>query len=365
MPSWCALAADAIRKVDFWPDGQWVLAKTPGGTERYRWAWTGMPKLPPKILNATFFLFEDVEGAKRGDGYGGSGFLVGKTLAADPSLMVVYAITNWHVACAGGCSVIRLNKLDGGTEAIDVGPDEWEFIPKSHDIAAYPLRVDRTKHDIAVIGEEMFATPDLIAAKEVGPGDDVFMVGRFLDADGKQVNKPAVRFGHISMMPIPTKNTNNGATTLSYIIDLHSRDGFSGSPVFVYRRPGNDLGNGNLNLGDQFLMLLGIHWSQFPEPYEIKTYKGGAKPENSAEVTVNAERHFIEGLSGMTCVAPASAILELLQQPRLKKFYDDANEQAKARIRQEEALLELKKAASWTQGAFDVPLHVKLPDEER
>ena len=34
-----------------------------------------------------------------------------------------YAVTNWHVACAGGASVIRVNLHSGGTEVIELDPE--------------------------------------------------------------------------------------------------------------------------------------------------------------------------------------------------------------------------------------------------
>jgi hypothetical protein len=77
-------------------------------------------------------------------------------------------------------------------------------------------------------------------AAQIGPGDDVFMVGRFIDHDGGNKNRPALRFGNISIDPTPIMQ-DNGVRVPAYCVDLHSRTGFSGSPVFVYRTPGPDL----------------------------------------------------------------------------------------------------------------------------
>ncbi len=57
----------------------------------------------------------------------------------------------------------------------------------------------------------------------------------------------------------------HGVIRESYCVDMHSRSGFSGSPVFVYRTPGGDFSEkGVINLS-RFMMFLGIHWGQFPE----------------------------------------------------------------------------------------------------
>jgi hypothetical protein len=130
----------------------------------------------------------------------------------------------------------------------------------------------------------------------------------------------------------------------SFIIDLHSRSGFSGSPVFVYQTPLNDLSyhstlqaslefrqlerqisdRATLGMGHNLdltmrvsggrLELLGIHWMQFPERWESEH----AIPDNS-ESAPTAKRTFVRGMSGMTCVIPAWEILCILDLPKLRE----------------------------------------------
>src|SRR5205823_82762 len=68
-------------------------------------------------------------------------------------------------------------------------------------------------------------------------------IGLFVDHDGVTTNVPSARFGNISMLP--NKNATIEQPTNyrgeSYVVDMHSRTGFSGSPVFVYRTFGSDL----------------------------------------------------------------------------------------------------------------------------
>jgi hypothetical protein len=273
-----------------------------------------LPRIPADMLKSTIFLYKSEEDAVAGKDGGGTGFIFGVRLKADTEQFALYAVTNWHVACRGS-SVIRVNRKGGGVDVIDFGPEDWIFSAASHDIAMVPFPLDAARHDVKFFGTEMFATDAQIAKHQIGPGEDVFMVGRFVDAGGIQSNQPAVRFGNISMMPAPMKQ-ENGATVPSYAIDMHSRSGFSGSPVFVYRKPGQDLGHGNMDLGDQFLFLLGIHWGQFPEMWEIKD-KPRKAAEDAGEVSLDADAKYVSGLSGMTCVAPASAIVDLLNHPKL------------------------------------------------
>src|SRR5271170_5484166 len=94
---------------------------------------------------------------------------------------------------------------------------------------------------------------------EIGPGEDVFMVGRFIDHDGKDANIPSVRFGNISTLPQPIEQPSGSTNNKSFILDLHSRTGYSGSPVFVYRTPGSDLTTHHIMAGPagHFVLFLG------------------------------------------------------------------------------------------------------------
>lgn len=150
---------------------------------------------------------------------------------------------------------------------------------------------------------------------EIGPGDDVFMIGRFVDHDGSQTNVPAMRFGHISIIGAPVRQpTGYGGT--STILDMNSRTGFSGSPVFVYRTHGSIFAAPNTIVsGGHLLKLLGIHWGQFPERWELRNGAGAAA--TGANDTLRVDGSYVHGLSGMTCAAPASDILRVLNSPSL------------------------------------------------
>jgi hypothetical protein len=179
------------------------------------------------------------------------------------------------------------------------------------------------------------------------------MIGLFVDHEGMERNNPLARFGNISMVASKSTKvmrvTRDGRQILqiSHIVDMHSRTGFSGSPVFVYRTFASDL----TEFGEQvkistrnfprhddrrerrddgasfdaeirskrMLLLLGIHWGQFRERY-------GLQPRTStgAEVDDGPSRFFVDGAyvagySGMTLVVPACKILGLLELPSLEE----------------------------------------------
>jgi hypothetical protein len=290
------------------------------GTPYVRWVPIGMPKIPERVLDSTFYLFRTKAEAEAGHDIGGTGFFVGLPSVVRPGLLHIVAVTNYHVAISGAASVVRLNRIDGGVDAFETEPTEWIYDPSGYDAAILPWPASVDQHRVTCITQTIFAHKGRIHGHDIGPGDDVFMVGRFVDHDGGATNIPAVRFGHISIMPQPILQ-RNGASPPSYVIDMHSRSGFSGSPVLVYRTIGQDLTvPGLVSQKNTFLMLLGIHWGQFPESWKIK------KTENvdatSGEINLNADAHYIEGLSGMTCVAPVEAISALLEHERIKLWYD-------------------------------------------
>ena len=73
----------------------------------------------------------------------------------------------------------------------------------------------------------------------VGPGDDVFFVGRFISQQGQQRNTPTVRQGVISMLPHEKVPSWEGTPVDSFLVEARSLSGYSGSPVFLNRQPGS------------------------------------------------------------------------------------------------------------------------------
>jgi hypothetical protein len=279
-----------------------------------------MPKLGEYrwIRDIVFFLYRSVEDARSGLHAEGTGFFAALPSKRWPDkIHHAHGITNWHGACHLGASVIRLNRRDGGVGILELGPEDWHFIPASYDIPVTPpLVLDSRIHQIEALVPSFFLTASEESEHEVDAGDDVFMLGRFVDYDGIETNRPAFRFGHISMLDAIIKQ-RTGYMGRSIIVDMHSRTGFSGSPVFLYRtagaifcRPNTIMGGGHMS------KLLGIHWGQFPELWEISGRKGRNEDAEQAAHVVT-EGQYVKGLSGMTCVCPAERIMEVLELPSL------------------------------------------------
>ena len=286
------------------------------GLKYTRWVDIGMPKISPALLDCVFFLYKTREDAEMGKKSGGTGFFVGIPSEKFPQEKYVYAVTNWHNVLQNGYSIIRVNNVAGSVSIIETEPAEWEFMPRKDDIAVMPIPVGNNDYKIILIPTTMFVTEDVVNSMGLGVGDDVFMVGRFIDYDGEITNQPAVRFGNISIMSASIKQEATGYMGKSHCIDLHSRAGFSGSPVFVYRTPGTNFDNKMVDLGERFQYLLGIHWGQFPEEWKIIMKD---KLPNAESHTLITEGEYVKDLSGMTCVIPAQKILDVLYMPSLKR----------------------------------------------
>jgi len=286
-------------------------------------------------LDSTFFLYASLDDAKKGAKFGGTGFVLSLPSERVPDITYFYGVTNWHVAVRDGFSVIRVNTVDGATEILDHGPEDWIFDADGDDLAVIsfnpkviPQRPSESSRSLKPIPAALIYKKDVLLDPNqlnVGLGDDVFMLGRFVEKADGPINSPTARFGCISAMPSPVEQSGPGKGLKdSYCLDMHSRSGYSGSPVFVYRTPGTNLEHtlrtGVPDLGRSMLCLLGVHFGQFQE-----------------ELKVSGDQHPpVYGPSGMTCVVPSWKILELLDKKELKQERASNDEIWAERIRSEE-----------------------------
>jgi hypothetical protein len=185
------------------------------------------------------YCYNTEEDANKGEKNGGSGFLV--RLARDKALAdpPLYAVTNAHVSCDfESAPVIRLTDAEGRAMPLVRRCEDWIPHPQKIDLAVcrVPILVGGLKY--AYVREEEFLTEKSMQEHEIGPGDDVFLVGRFIGASGIQSNTPVARFGCVSMLPQePINNEDGYAAIPAFLADVRAIGGFSGSPVFIYHTP--------------------------------------------------------------------------------------------------------------------------------
>lgn len=203
-----------------------------------------MPRIPDELLKAVVFQFKTADEARRRLPIGGTSFLVGRRFSGekpeDPEARYIpYLVSNKHVVHAGAASVAAINRVGGlAPDIFEFDPSDWHAHPKGDDLAAVCLKhshINESIHDLTFVGDDLFITQDSIKRWNIGIGDEVFMLGRFLNHQGAVDNRPAARFGSISMMLEPIEH--EGFMQDSFAVEMRSRTGFSGSPVTFYRTP--------------------------------------------------------------------------------------------------------------------------------
>jgi len=294
----------------------WTEIRTSTGRVYRDWI-EPVPRIPDFLLNSIVYLYDDELNAETGAEFGASGFVFYIPSEATPETHYhFYVVTNAHVI-DDGFSVVRFNLKDpsSGLERTQVFPFEaasWVRHPK-HDIAIRPMPpdVDSSVLNLMLWSLDQFVTREEFRDKNIGAGDDLVYIGRYMGHAGKYENLPSVRFGSISMVPNerePVAYTANGKRReqVGYLVEARSRSGYSGSPVFFLHR--HALNNSRLVMAQFDLRLLGIDWGHIPEAVPIKDESGHLHGENWK----------VEVHSGMMGVVPSWYLLDFVKEsPRL------------------------------------------------
>jgi hypothetical protein len=193
-----------------------------------------VPRIADSYTGCAVYVYATLEDARTGESINGAGSGLLVCVPINSDFAAGYVVTNRHVVTKAGSPVLRLNRKDGGVECIRTNLRDWFMHPGGDDVAVFPLDIEWEDLKFTFIQQEIFLTPEIIAAEDVGIGDDTVMVGRFIGHDGKQKNTPAVRFGNIAMMPIEKIVSEAGIAQESFLVEMRSLPGYSGSAVFIY-----------------------------------------------------------------------------------------------------------------------------------
>jgi hypothetical protein len=274
-----------------------------------------------QLKDCSIFLYPTVEAANAGLGWGGSGFLLGFPGTPDAAKVHLYAVTNDHVRLT--CPVIRY----GDGEPVDGDADDWIPHPDGDDLAIKPLGFLPAR-GWAYVDAGLILTDLQVITWQIGPGDDCLMVGRFIAGDGQQRTQPVVRFGNLSALPEAVYQPLRGFDQWSFLVEMRSLSGFSGSPVFLYFvKPGVMSmlipARPDTVIGERSIMdkrwLLGVDWGHLPTTEDILDKNRKPLPDGW-KLSVN---------SGMACVVPAWKLRDILQMEELvssrKQQEDEAN----------------------------------------
>jgi hypothetical protein len=284
-----------------------------------------VPRIADQFLECVVYIYPDVALAEAGESTGGTGFLIGVPLNGFGNAFVLFVVTNWHNIHRGGRAV-RFNTNDGHIETVEIEEPSWIRHPEGDDlaIAAVGLSADHVVY--RYVGLDQLISTEIINAHNIGPGDDVFVVGRFVHHDGKQRNLPSVRFGNIAQMPGEKIRFPDGHEQESFLVEARSIAGYSGSPVFIQiPRWSSGAGRFNTNWG-YGPWLLGIDHCHLSANEPVREKPLG-KPVNP--------NWYVNNNTGMMGVIPAWRLAEMFNLPQPKAIMADAHAEATRRFKNE------------------------------
>jgi hypothetical protein len=224
-----------------------------------------MPQILPDYLETVFYVYDNEDAANNARprwGTGGTGFFVAMPFEGVQNEGGLYAVTAAHVVQKKQSVCLRFSNRDGSLVLLPIKRNDWHLHPDGEDIAVAPI--DDSALQVGAIPPQQFLTDEIIQRYAIGLGDETFVVGRFINHEGKQRNTPTVRFGNIAMMPSePIPNPSTRRPRPAYLVETRSQSGYSGSPVFVYINAGTPRVMGNATgslLSGQGPWLLGVLW---------------------------------------------------------------------------------------------------------
>lgn len=259
----------------------------------------------------------------------GSAFFVGVPLGITEQVVddniVTYVVTAKHcIVNKDGIAdevLLRLNTRTGGSETIATDPHAWLLHP-SADVAVLLVGLNSSVFDYRVYPAANAATEELIADREVGPGDDVFITGLLVHHPGSTRAMPIVRLGSVAGLPEDPVLLDTGdkdAEDIVTLLEVHSIGGLSGSPVFLHLPFWRDTEKGDLIVGiggkagsGGQTWLLGVMHGFYPV--------GKNDPDRVSGGNENLN-------TGIAVVVRVDRVLDLVDHPDQVRFRDMAMKQ--------------------------------------
>jgi hypothetical protein len=288
-----------------------LVTSVPSHGDQFSYWMPPMARIRDAFLDCAIYLYGSEADAEDGKRTGGSGFLVG-VKATDPSinLVVLYAVTNKHVIERGN-TVIRMNKKDGRKAINPTDERAWAYHKNGDDLAICQILFDPLIYKSRHVLTTDFIDNIIIDEMNIGPGDDVFVIGRFINHEGKQRNLPTARFGCIAQMPWEPIKQDTGFEQESFLVEARSIGGYSGSPVFVFipvatvREGVKDWGTPDKILRPHGPWLLGVDWGHILDWEPVRDAM--ERPINPDPKAMRVRTN-----TGMMGVVPSWKLTELL-----------------------------------------------------
>lgn len=268
-------------------------------------------RLNPNFLKSIVFIGHGLD-----DGFipCGTGFIFGYKEGA-------YLVTADHIAYDLNSDpfVVRVNKLEGGSETINFDPMDWNVTWFHHpteqaDVAILPFhyRLDNQLFSVAQIPLSLMATDEVINRWAISAGEMCQVAGLFRLMSGSSANTVVIHTGNIAAMPapelVPFRNWRSQQEDAvieldAYLVEISNLRGLSGAPVFV--RP-------SVRLSHHVAQNAGV-LAYSSDVFFFGIWSGSWEKLDDAD---RASRNGLARLPiGMGIVTPAKKILEILESP--------------------------------------------------
>jgi len=283
-----------------------------------------VPRIPDDHLRSVVFIYLSEQDAHEGRQAGGSGFVVNYPSRVG-DCRIRYVVTNAHVVDGGG-QWVRLNYL-GGSYTVHIPPEQWETSPPG-DFAIAVLVLPEHVAPFELSLDSLALTPQEVANLGVGPGDEAYMVGRFIAHGGRITNNPIARFGSISLMPNPAEPVRDGRgnDVEAYLVEMRSHAGFSGSAVFLLipqRSFRGVIGDSSLESNITHFRLLGIDTGHKLDILKVKQI-------DDTRMWHERDDMRAEHFSDVAIVAPIWQVVDLLNREDLAEQREQLGRESKA-----------------------------------
>jgi hypothetical protein len=219
----------------------------------------------------------------------------------------VYVVTNAHVAAT--CTFVRTTHELQPIFRIN----KWTNHADGDHVAVAHMGI--LGIDTVALGKAVhssfFVTPEVFAASQIGPGDQLFMTGRFTGLDERERRQATVRAGTLSIWStIPVRDDAwGGEMQETFFSEVNSKAGYSGSPVYLEIPPELPWPAPILGFPHRspYLGLLGLTWGLW------RSYL----PLLDASTHEQTGDRVIHENSGIELVIPAWRIADLLADERV------------------------------------------------
>ena len=274
-------------------------------------------RIPDNLKKCVAFIgIKETNGGAGEIRYIGTAFIVSVPSKKIPNIFFLYIVTAKHVArkTENHECFLRVNLKNGKSDIFILSNLGWFYHPNEtwpSDVAVFPFLLESgviKTIDFEAIPIVSFLSDQTRLEQGIGEGDEVFTVGLFSKHTGNQKNLPIIRMGTIAMISDEPIESQKFGNIEAYLIESRSIKGLSGSPVFVLKPNGIQIGEHKVPSSVVTLHFLGLmhgHWDLKPgEILDVGDSGGG-------EDSINM---------GIAIVIPAKHILETINHQELVKF---------------------------------------------